>query len=311
MFTSKFRYRILSLDGGGAKGVYTLGVLSELAADLGEPLCNHFDLIYGTSTGAIIASMIAMGVSIRTIKDRYFDLVPEVMGHRNAAARTRELRSRAEKIYGDTKFEAFQTDIGIVSTNTREETPFIFKKSSSQAISRQASFTPGFGCSIVEALMASTAAYPLFEKHTITTEHHGEIELMDGGYVANNPTLFAIADALHLPNVSRDSIDILSIGVGQYVEPQKSLYSQLIFKLPSVRLVQSQLATSTNTIEIMRTIFFKDINCIRINERFTDSKYATDLLEANVKKLQTMFALGKQSYGHQQSVIKSIFERQN
>ena len=44
--------RILSLDGGGAKGFYTLGVLKELEAMLGEPLHTQFALIFGTSTGA-------------------------------------------------------------------------------------------------------------------------------------------------------------------------------------------------------------------------------------------------------------------
>ena len=48
------RLRILSLDGGGAKGFYTLGVLFELEAMLNCPLHKHFDLVFGTSTGAII-----------------------------------------------------------------------------------------------------------------------------------------------------------------------------------------------------------------------------------------------------------------
>src|SRR6185503_8235131 len=53
-------FRILSLDGGGAKGIYTLGFLSRVEAMLkarpggaDKKLCDHFDLIYGTSTGAI------------------------------------------------------------------------------------------------------------------------------------------------------------------------------------------------------------------------------------------------------------------
>ena len=49
-------FRILSLDGGGAKGFYTLGVLKEVEALVGVPLCEKFDLVYGTSTGAIIAA---------------------------------------------------------------------------------------------------------------------------------------------------------------------------------------------------------------------------------------------------------------
>jgi patatin-like phospholipase/acyl hydrolase len=53
--------RILSLDGGGAKGFYTLGVLKEVEAKLGRKICEGFDLIFGTSTGAIIAALLALG----------------------------------------------------------------------------------------------------------------------------------------------------------------------------------------------------------------------------------------------------------
>lgn len=58
---AKKPFRILSLDGGGAKGFYTLGVLKEIEGMLGGPLHLHFDLVFGTSTGAIIASLIALG----------------------------------------------------------------------------------------------------------------------------------------------------------------------------------------------------------------------------------------------------------
>jgi uncharacterized protein len=51
-------YRVLSLDGGGAKGFYTLGVLKEIEGMLGCPLYKRFDLIFGTSTGSIIAARV-------------------------------------------------------------------------------------------------------------------------------------------------------------------------------------------------------------------------------------------------------------
>jgi patatin-like phospholipase/acyl hydrolase len=61
--------RVLSLDGGGAKGFYTLGVLKEIEAMVGRPLCEVFALVYGTSTGAIIAALIALGKSVEEIHD--------------------------------------------------------------------------------------------------------------------------------------------------------------------------------------------------------------------------------------------------
>ncbi len=52
--------RILSLDGGGATGFYTLGVLKEIEAMIDRPLYSRFDLVFGTSTGALIAALIAL-----------------------------------------------------------------------------------------------------------------------------------------------------------------------------------------------------------------------------------------------------------
>jgi patatin-like phospholipase/acyl hydrolase len=51
-------YRILSLDGGGSKGFYMLGVLREIEGLLGCHLYKRFDLIFGTSTGSIIAALL-------------------------------------------------------------------------------------------------------------------------------------------------------------------------------------------------------------------------------------------------------------
>ena len=57
--------RVLSLDGGGAKGFYTLGVLQEIEALTKKRLHACFDLIYGTSTGAIIAALLVTRLSPR------------------------------------------------------------------------------------------------------------------------------------------------------------------------------------------------------------------------------------------------------
>jgi patatin-like phospholipase/acyl hydrolase len=64
-------FRVLSLDGGGAKGFYTLGVLKEIEAASGRPICESFDLIFGTSTGGIIAALLALGYSVDAIHNLY------------------------------------------------------------------------------------------------------------------------------------------------------------------------------------------------------------------------------------------------
>lgn len=80
--------RILALDGGGVKGVLTLGMLKPLEDELrrragGDPnfrLADYYDLIGGTSTGAIIASGLSLGLSIDEMIELYMKLGPEVFG---------------------------------------------------------------------------------------------------------------------------------------------------------------------------------------------------------------------------------------
>jgi patatin-like phospholipase/acyl hydrolase len=75
-------YRVLALDGGGAKGFYTLGVLREIEGLVGMPLHEKFDLIFGTSTGAIIAAMLALGHSVDEIHELYKKHVVSVMAQK-------------------------------------------------------------------------------------------------------------------------------------------------------------------------------------------------------------------------------------
>ena len=93
--TSSALLRVLTLDGGGAKGFYTLGVLKEIEAMVGCPLHQKFDLVFGTSTGAIIASLIALGhvhpaalPQVRAYRDVTEDRSGQVAGIEKSGARS-------------------------------------------------------------------------------------------------------------------------------------------------------------------------------------------------------------------------------
>lgn len=79
--------RILSLDGGGIRGVLTLGFLERIEEILTKEnpgtdfrLCDYFDLIGGTSTGSIIATGLAIGMKASEIKHKYFELGSKIFG---------------------------------------------------------------------------------------------------------------------------------------------------------------------------------------------------------------------------------------
>src|SRR5262245_8492531 len=143
---------VLSLDGGGAKGFYTLGVLKEIEAMLGRPLCQVFRLVFGTSTGAIIAALIGLGKSVDEIHELYRANVVTVVKQKGRIEKSAALEKLAAEIFGDLKFDAFKTGVGIVATRWVLETPMIFKPAPSQAHGRTATFSPGFGCTIGDAV---------------------------------------------------------------------------------------------------------------------------------------------------------------
>lgn len=184
-------YRILSLDGGGAKGFYTLGVLKEVEGLVGGTLCEHFHLIFGTSTGSIIAAFLALGHRVDEIRDLYKKHVVTVTAQKSAASKSAALERLRVEVFGDTKFDAVKTAIGIVATKWVIERPMIFKASVQQAHGRVGTFVPGFRCTIGDAVEASCSAYPYFNLKTVRTHAGEDVDLVDGGYCANNPTLYA------------------------------------------------------------------------------------------------------------------------
>ncbi|MER8779554.1 patatin-like phospholipase family protein [Mesorhizobium sp. M0977] len=146
-------FRVLTLDGGGAKGFYTLGVLHEVEAMLGKPLHEAFDLIFGTSTGAIIGTLLAIGTPVSKIHELYRKHVPHVMRPRDKASRSAALKNLGDEIFKKKKFDAAKTGLGVVATKWVMETPIIFKSDSKQAHGRAATFVPGFGCTLSRVLI--------------------------------------------------------------------------------------------------------------------------------------------------------------
>lgn len=306
-FETEQLLRVLSLDGGGAKGFYTLGVLKEIEAMINCPLCEKFELVFGTSTGSIIAALIALGYSVDSILDLYRQHVPTIMREKSAEGRTKALKKLAKEVFGDSKFEQVKTGIGVVSARWLTERPMIFKGSVSQAHGRTASFVPGFGVPIANAVQASCSAYPFFERTIVTTSLGEKIELVDGGYCANNPTLYAIADAVQALKHNREDIRLVSVGVGVYPEPKPSLKMLLAKKyLVSVQLLQKTLEINTQSMDQLREVLFGDVPSIRISDSYTQPEMATDLLEHDLNKLDTLFQRGRESFATREARLREF-----
>jgi len=301
-------FRVLSLDGGGAKGFYTLGILREIEAMIGCRLHERFDMIFGTSTGSIITAMLALGKSVPEIIALYQDHVPTVMQNKDPDGRSGELAELATTIFGDAMFTDVKTSVGIVTTKWVLEKPMIFKAHVGQAHGMKGSFVPGFGVKVADAVQASCSAYPYFNRKTVVTSSGDSIELIDGGFCANNPTLYAIADATVALGMPPVDIRVVSLGCGNYPPPPVNWWTLDYWKqkTPGVQLLQKTLEINTQSMDQLRVILYKHIQTIRISQSFSEPAMATDLFEHDLKKLNILTQRGVQSFAEHEQTLQAF-----
>ena len=301
-------FRVLSLDGGGAKGFYTLGILREIEAMIGCRLHERFDLIFGTSTGSIITAMLALGKSVPEIVALYQDHVPTVMKNKGPDGRSGALAELSTTIFGDTMFADVKTSIGIVTTKWVLEQPMIFKTHVGQAHGMKGSFVPGFGVKIGDAVQASCSAYPYFKRKNVVTSSGDNVELIDGGFCANNPTLYVIADATAALGAAPENIRVVSLGCGNYPPPPVNWWTMDYWKqkTPGVQLLQKTLEINTQSMDQLRVVLYKHIQTVRISQSFSEPAMATDLFEHDLRKLNVLTQRGVQSFAEHEQTLRAF-----
>jgi len=303
------KFKILTLDGGGAKGIYSLGILHEIEAKLKPPLADHFDLFYGTSTGAIIAISLAKGKTVEYIKNLYLEKIPSVMGKLFPAQRTKALNAILLDEFKSDTFDSLKRPIGVVATSLDERKVKIFKSSSTMAQGRKESFKPAWGFSIVDSLMASCAATPFFKQAQLVNDKEGiNFSLIDGGFAANNPTLFALIDALRALKKQKDDLLVLNVGTGDFpyrLSPQIICSGCAHFF--SRNLISEILDVSSNTTGVITQYLLEDIKILRISDSFTQPSLKTNLLENDKVKLAKLFDQGKVSFGRVEAEFNKLF----
>jgi predicted acylesterase/phospholipase RssA len=237
--------RILALDGGGLRGILTLGILQQIEGELrsrhsNDPafrLCDYFDLIAGTSTGAIIAAALAIGWSVEEIKERYFVLGSRVF--RRSLLRQGLLRAKYDEsrlieelqaVYGaDTTLASERLRTGLLVVIKRLDTaspwPVSNNPNGKYFHSRPGGTIGNGDYKLWQAVRASTAAPDYFDPERITIAqlpNHVPVygDFVDGGVSPfNNPALQAFMYAtlsgyrIQWPT-GEDKIHLVSVGTG-------------------------------------------------------------------------------------------------
>lgn len=217
-------FRILSIDGGGIRGIYPATFLAGLEARYlgGASVAQYFDLIAGTSTGGIIAIGLAAGLKAASLRDLYIEhgceifppLQSGVVGTverclRNAGQyfKFRYDRKALMKILrdtlGDRKFGEAQVRLCIPAFEGHYGEVYIFKTPHHPDFQKDASER-------MTKVAAATAAAPTFFQPL----QDGGYTFVDGGVWANNPIMIALVDTLSCFSVPRERIQIMSLGCG-------------------------------------------------------------------------------------------------
>lgn len=224
------KFRILSVDGGGIRGLISALMLAELESRIqaraGEDkrLSDYFHLFAGTSTGGLIALSLTApgkGVTAEELALFYTDDGPGIF-HRSLLQKVttlggligpkhslEPLRKAVENRLGDSRIGSALRDLVITSYDMTAREPYLFKR-------WRARESDDRNPSIVDAALATSAAPTYFPSHP----HQGRA-LVDGGVFAANPAVAAIAEALKRSEDEPASLTyadllVVSVGTGEY-----------------------------------------------------------------------------------------------
>jgi predicted acylesterase/phospholipase RssA len=218
---------ILSLDGGGIRGIMTLQLLKQLEVIAEMPCYKLFDMVVGTSTGGIIAGLMAAGKTATEIEKLYLELVNQVFTKKSIMASRFINPPEYTKKYYRSKLKGYLGNISIAQVCVQNEIDLLIT-TKDVAAGEETFFsyfyegTPKaatYGDVLLRAAMEATMSAPTY----FTPLER----FVDGGVTTyNNPTLAAIIEAVQYGTKDKytlDKLTVFSFGTAcrpQFVLPQ-------------------------------------------------------------------------------------------
>jgi uncharacterized protein len=214
-------YRILTFDGGGIRGLVTLAILKRLEAQI-PTLIQNADLLAGASTGGIIALGLAAGKTVEEMTsfyrdhgkeifdDSWWDDIRDLGGMTGADYDQKHLEKILTQIFQDTRLKDLRKRVLIPSFDLDNEATDPAKRTWNPKFFHNFPGDDSDGEELLVEVALNTSAAP-----TYFPSHDGFI---DGGVVANNPSMASLAQTQDKRNTDPaprlDEIHLLSLGTG-------------------------------------------------------------------------------------------------
>lgn len=199
---SQKTFKILSIDGGGIKGLYSARILAEFENRFNCRVVDHFDMICGTSTGGLIALGLSLSIPAKEICTFYQTKGDQIFKPQNtfksfikqlfisSKHSNQSLKSCLHEIFGDKVIGESKALLCIPAFSITNGRPYIFKYDHKEGELKRDNNTP-----YVDVALATSAA-PTFLP-VVTIPSQGDRQFADGGVYANNPTLIGVTEAFH------------------------------------------------------------------------------------------------------------------
>lgn len=316
------RINILSIDGGGIRGLIPAKVLEDLEHRLLElnpekKLHEYFDLICGTSTGAILAIAIALGIPaadlVKFYKENallifpkwYLKVVPrKARAFITSIYSNKQLRKKLKEIYAsanegvDPVLKDLKTNVCVPVFNGNEGKINVLKTKHNDEYQRDYKL-PAF-----EVALSSASAPVYFPPHTFSfSNEHGNgtnVNMIDGGIFANNPSLIGVLEATDKMGHNFADISLLSLGTGKGRHIIKSGWKPKdiwYWLLPKPRLLDiildSQAQITEEYLNFLKRIVAKDEHSFEyLRVQYDLGGDTIDLNASDKKSLRRLEAIG-------------------
>lgn len=229
------KLRILSIDGGGIRGIIPALVMAEIEKQTGKPIAQLFDLVAGTSTGGVLALGVTCPHPDDPTRPRYsaadgvrlyeqegrrifsrspWKRVTSLNGITDEKYPSGPVEAVLKEYFGETRLKHALTDVLITAYETERRFPWFFR-------SNRARQNPEYDFLMWQVARSTSAAPTYFEPAKIDVPSPADYyALIDGGVFANNPTLCAFVEAKTLQPKTEDIL-VVSIGTGELTRPLK------------------------------------------------------------------------------------------
>lgn len=296
--------RILTIDGGGIKGVFPASFLATIEDTIDDNIANYFDLIVGTSTGGIIALGLGLGLSAKDILEFYEKSAPHIFGGNRFLRYLRwlgiakydsdNLREELLTCFKQRKLGNSTKRLVIPCLNLETGGVHVYKTAHHQR------FVRDYKEEAVEVALATSAAPTYFPPHRSPSG----IPLIDGGIWANNPVAVAVVEAIGVLNWSRDSISILSIGcTTEPLKINRGRQSSLGIIYWAKKLINLFMFTPSSAAIGMAGLLVGNDNIIRINPIVPRRRFSLD----RTKEIPSLKGLGDSEARDALPKLREIF----